>query len=127
MRSRLWLAAALVVTIGTGLPLLAQRTAKPEASKPATAPGNDVCLACHGDPDAKAESGRSIAVDEKKFGGSVHGALDMKCVDCHKDLAATQDFPHAKPAAVDCASCHKDAVVSYDTSIHASARRLDHG
>lgn len=95
---------------------------------PAPAPANDDCLACHGDPDAKSEAGRNVAVDGAKFIDSVHGALDLKCVDCHADLKTFTDFPHeSKLAKADCTSCHKDQVAAYDRSIHAAARRQSTG
>ena len=98
------------------------------AAKPAPGPGNDDCLACHGDPDAKNDAGRRIAVDPAKFTDSVHGALDLKCTDCHADLAKFTDFPHeSKLAKADCTSCHKEKVVEYDRSIHAAARRQSSG
>jgi nitrate/TMAO reductase-like tetraheme cytochrome c subunit len=92
--------------------------AGPQAVKP---PGNDDCLACHGDADAKRASGTSIAVDQKIFAGSAHGPLD--CVDCHKDLATLQEFPHPDTLAkVACASCHDAEGAKYRDSIHSWAR-----
>jgi nitrate/TMAO reductase-like tetraheme cytochrome c subunit len=119
--SRLWLIVALLV--GATIPALAQRGGK-SAAPSAPAPDNATCLACHGDADAKRADGTSIAVDEKKFGDSIHGSLGLQCVVCHADLAKTSDFPHAeKLAKVNCAQCHADAKAAYDTSIHAAARR----
>lgn len=108
---------AAVAVGGTASPLWAQRRAP-------RAPANDVCLTCHGDADARTEQGRSIAVDEKKFGQSSHGALGLDCVGCHTDLARTTEFPHpARLARVNCATCHEAAVSAYETSVHAAARR----
>jgi nitrate/TMAO reductase-like tetraheme cytochrome c subunit len=116
-----WLAAGFVVAAALGVPAQAQRARTP-------APANEICLACHGDPAAAAEGGRSIAVDEKKFGASIHGGLGLTCVTCHTDLARTQDFPHApKLAPVKCATCHDAAAGAYEKSIHAAARRQNHG
>jgi cytochrome c1 len=82
---------------------------------------------CHGEADAKAEDGRSIAVDASRFGGSVHGALGLACTACHTDLEG-QELPHATTLAkVQCATCHADAVAVFDTSIHAAARRQTTG
>jgi cytochrome c3-like protein len=115
------LGTAFVAVAGMTLPVLAQRTATP-------APANDTCLACHGDADAKSGTGKSIAVDAKKFGLSVHGGLGLDCVACHTDLAKTTEFPHAeKLARVTCATCHGQASTSFDTSIHAQARRQAQG
>lgn len=112
---------AVVAIAGMAAPLLAQRAATP-------APSNDTCLACHGDADAKSESGRSIAVDAKKFAQSVHGGLGLDCVACHVDLAKTAEFPHAaKLARVNCATCHDQASTTYDAGIHAQARRQTPG
>jgi hypothetical protein len=93
----------------------------PAAAAPPKPPANDDCLACHGDPAAKRDDGRSIGVDPKVFDASTHGPL--ACVDCHSALAAATDFPHA--AALDkvkCASCHDDIGSQYHDSIHAWAK-----
>jgi nitrate/TMAO reductase-like tetraheme cytochrome c subunit len=113
------LGTIFVAVVGTAGPLLAQKAA---------APPNDTCLACHGDADAKSGTGKSIAVDEKKFAQSVHGGLGLECVACHVDLAKTTEFPHAeKLARVNCASCHDQASTAYDAGIHAQARRQTPG
>jgi predicted CXXCH cytochrome family protein len=82
---------------------------------------------CHGEADAKAEDGRSVAVNASRFGGSIHGALGLACTACHTDLEKVE-LPHpTKLAKVNCATCHADAVAKFDTSIHAAARRLTTG
>jgi Cytochrome c3 len=81
-------------------------------------PANDDCLACHGDPTAKRDDGRSMAVDARLFEASTHGP--MACVDCHADLASLKEFPHGeKLARVECGSCHDDIRLKYRDSIHA--------
>jgi len=66
---------------------------------------NEDCLACHD------------TIDAKKFGASIHSALD--CTNCHADVTAV---PHeTKPKAVQCAACHADAVAAWDSSLHAKA------
>jgi hypothetical protein len=97
------------------------------AQKPAPKPpGNDDCLACHGDASAQGANGRSVAVLPDTFGASIHGQSGIGCVDCHADLAKTTDFPHPeKLAAVNCAGCHDAAVVKYNSSVHAEARRTN--
>lgn len=86
---------------------------------------NDDCLMCHGDAEAKDESGRSIAVDGSRFAKSVHGELGLSCTTCHADLEG-KELPHeAKLAKVDCSMCHEDVVKEYETSVHAAARRAD--
>ena len=98
--------------------LVAGPAAAQSAPKP---PANDDCLACHGDRDARRDDGRSMAVDPKAFDSSTHGPL--ACVDCHADLAKTEEFPHnAKLARVGCASCHDDIASKYHDSIHAWAK-----
>lgn len=104
-------------------PALAQRGAPPAQS-----PDNDTCLACHGDPGFVGTNNRPLAVDPKKFGGSIHGQISLACVDCHADLKKAKDFPHAeKLARVNCGTCHEAAVSAYNTSIHAEARRQTPG
>jgi len=88
-----------------------------------SAPTNDVCLTCHGEPDMRRANGTSVTVDPKAFEHSVHSPLS--CTDCHADLAKTEDFPHPeKLAKVDCSSCHDDPAKQLLTSVHA---RRPHG
>jgi len=139
MRMKHWLAFFPVLFVATLTfvaakgPTNTSMKAPPAPSRPAAIkatpePANDDCLACHGDPDAKSDTGRRIGVDPAKFAESVHGALDLKCVDCHADLKKTTEFPHpSKLAKVDCVGCHKEKVAEYDRSIHAAARRQSAG
>jgi nitrate/TMAO reductase-like tetraheme cytochrome c subunit len=114
MARRLGLALATFLFLG----FAAAAGAQPQAIKP---PGNDDCLACHGDPDARRENGTSIGLDDKVFAASTHGPL--ACVDCHKDLATLQEFPHPeKLAKVACATCHDDVGAKYHDSIHSWAK-----
>jgi hypothetical protein len=113
LASTLILASCLLATAA-----LAQ---KPAAPKP---PSNDDCLACHGDPSAKANDGRSIAVPPEAFGASIHGQSGIPCVGCHVALEKATEFPHAeKLPPVVCAACHQEAAAKYDTGVHAQARR----
>jgi nitrate/TMAO reductase-like tetraheme cytochrome c subunit len=83
---------------------------------------NESCLMCHADAAAKAESGKSIAVDAKAFAASVHGQMNFKCTDCHADVSADK-LPHEpklKPA--NCAACHEAPVKEYLSTAHAKAR-----
>ena len=69
------------------------------AAEPVKPPGNDDCLTCHADRDAKRSNGSSVFVVKQKLDSSVHGQAGVACVDCHSDLAKTSDFPHkAAPA-----------------------------
>jgi nitrate/TMAO reductase-like tetraheme cytochrome c subunit len=91
-------------------------------SKPAPNP-NDTCLMCHSAADAKGAGGKSIAVDGARFAASVHGELNLKCTDCHADVAADK-LPHPdKLKPVDCARCHDKAVREYAGTAHAIARK----
>ena len=82
-------------------------------------PANDDCLACHGDASAERSDGRSVAVLPETFAPSVHGAAGLSCVDCHSDLAAVSEFPHAQRLArVDCSTCHDDAAGKHGASVH---------
>jgi len=94
------------------------------ATAPTPAPGvNETCLMCHGDKDAKSPAGRSIGVDADKFKASVHGAMSLKCTDCHSDTSA-QKLPHAdKLKPVNCAACHDKAVAEYAGTVHGVARK----
>jgi hypothetical protein len=110
--------AAVALVLSSPAAAHAQRGAPPAV----VAPDNDTCLACHGDPAAKTDAGRPIGLDDKAFGASIHSIFS--CVDCHADLAKTQEFPHPeKLARVNCGVCHDAAVAAYDRSIHATARR----
>ena len=83
------------------------------------------CLDCHGDSEAKADSGRSIFVDASRYATSVHGKQEMSCTTCHADLDG-KELPHEeKLEKVDCSTCHEDQVKAYETSVHAMARRAD--
>jgi len=114
MTRRLGLSLAIFLLLG----FAATAGAQTQTIKP---PGNDDCLACHGDADVKRENGTSVAVDEKVFAASMHGPV--ACVDCHKDLAALQEFPHPeKLAKVACATCHDEEGVKYHDSIHSWAK-----
>ncbi len=98
------------------------------AAQPPDAPvevTNADCLDCHGDPEAKADNGQSVAVDASRFAKSVHGAAEMSCTTCHADLEG-KELPHeSKLEKVDCSTCHEDEVKAYATSVHAAARRAD--
>src|SRR5690242_2138156 len=82
---------------------------------------NDDCLGCHSDPTATKDLGngktKSVHVDPKVFGASIHGVLG--CTDCHADI---KDYPHEPaPAVVDCGGCHSDKVDEWKNSRHAKA------
>jgi hypothetical protein len=90
---------------------------------PAPPPDNDTCLACHNDPALEGAGGKKIGLDAAAFGASMHGAIGVQCVDCHVDLKASPEFPHASPLKpAECATCHPANVDAYADSIHARGR-----
>jgi hypothetical protein len=113
-----WILPALIMVACGAWPGSAQA----QATKP-KAPTSDDCLMCHGESDAKRADGRPVFVPATGFAASVHGQAGFSCVDCHADLA-TAELPHAeKVAPVDCATCHAGPVATYQTGVHAEARR----
>ena len=83
----------------------------------------EICLACHGDKDAKGASGKSIAVDAAKYAASVHGGAKLACTACHADVSE-QKIPHAeKLKPVDCSNCHDKPVAEYKNTVHGKARK----
>jgi cytochrome b subunit of formate dehydrogenase len=94
----------LLLALIPGLPLSA-----------AAPPGDEQCLACHGEVGMKSESGRSLHVDPVKHKASVHGELG--CSTCHEGV---KEYPHPQPMPrVSCASCHEDAGARLNRSAHA--------
>ena len=98
-------------------------TGWPSLSARASSGGDsDTCLACHSDKTLTTKRGArtvSLFVDEKKFSGSVHGALG--CTACHADLEG-KDLPHSTPLAkVDCGSCHSQEGQQHAHSLHGKA------
>jgi cytochrome b subunit of formate dehydrogenase len=77
-------------------------------------PGDQNCLACHGDAGMKSESGKSLHVDAAKHRSSVHG--ELSCTTCH---VGVKEYPHPKPMKMpDCASCHDQEVAQVPQSVH---------
>jgi predicted CXXCH cytochrome family protein len=110
-----------LVAIVAGLAALSVAAAAAAAAPASGRPSDEDCLVCHADKDLKAK-GRSLYVDDAAFAASSHGAAGISCVDCHADLAAAADFPHAqtlKPVA--CGSCHGDEVAAVGMSAHGAA------
>lgn len=125
---------AWVTSLGL-VPTLASRDSSPPppaalavaapmvSQEPASA--NDDCLMCHSDAEAKAEDGRTIAVDGSRYAESVHGAMGFTCTTCHTDLEG-KELPHEpKLAKVNCATCHEAAVKAFDSSVHAASIRMN--
>ncbi|MBZ5567934.1 MAG: cytochrome b/b6 domain-containing protein [Acidobacteriia bacterium] len=82
------------------------------------------CIACHADAGLTKEvNGKpvSLAVDQEKFKGSVHGMFG--CTDCHTDIKSA---PHETPPATPkCATCHAEENAAYNRGFHAQA--VKHG
>jgi len=109
------------ILLATASLLLGGAAVAGAGQSPPTPPGNDDCLACHGDPDVKRANGTLVAVDAPAFAASRHG--QSACVGCHADLAAVTEFPHPDTLKkATCAGCHDIVRATYDDSIHAKAR-----
>jgi cytochrome b subunit of formate dehydrogenase len=99
--------SALRLGLALGLALVLLCTVSAAAS-------DQECLACHGDPTMKSESGRNLHVDAAKHKSSVHGALD--CATCH---AGVKEYPHPKPMRKpSCGACHDEPVAKVPKSAH---------
>ena len=77
------------------------------------------CLECHGDPELTGEvDGEEVSlfVSDSLFAASIHGAVELACIDCHVTIA---EIPHedALPL-VDCGLCHADAVEALSEGVH---------
>jgi hypothetical protein len=93
------------------------------AAAPAVPDPNETCFACHGDKDARAEGGKSIAVEAAAFAKSVHGEMKLECTSCHADVSPKK-IPHpAKLKPVDCGGCHEKPVKEYAATVHGVARK----
>ncbi len=100
-----------------------QKPAAPAAqSSPSEAsPSNDECLGCHSNAVDRS-NGRAIPAVSDTFPDSVHGQINLNCIDCHADLK-DKDLPHTeKLAKPTCSECHEDAAKAYDNSVHAISR-----
>ncbi len=87
------------------------------AAGPARAQANSECLACHADAGLQDASGHSVAVDEHKFGASIHGVL--QCANCHFTI---KGYPHPdKVTPVKCETCHADQAAGLAGSVHSNA------
>ncbi len=76
---------------------------------------NATCLACHGQPGFKSDSGKNLHVDEDHFQKSVHAGLT--CTTCHTSITG---FPHpAKIEPVNCGMCHSSEASDVAESVHA--------
>jgi formate dehydrogenase gamma subunit len=85
-----------------------------QTKTPALPKGDETCLGCHGQPDMKSASGKSVTIDPAKHAAGAHGIL--ACQDCHTTI---KEYPHpAKIENVQCATCHPDEASSVPNSIH---------
>lgn len=99
----------------SGMLLLGLSLAFPLAWCLTAAASDQDCLACHGDPGMKSESGRSLHVDAARHKSSVHG--DLGCSTCH---VGVKEYPHPKPMRrVSCAACHEEPVAQVPKSAHS--------
>ncbi|HEX9120167.1 MAG TPA: cytochrome b/b6 domain-containing protein [Terriglobales bacterium] len=112
-RTRIAIALAFMLVLFSAISWAAKQPKQPKIT-------GAECLACHADASMTKEVGGkqvSLAVEEAKFKGSVHGMF--ACTDCHTDIkSAPHDTPPAKPK---CATCHADQDAAYNRGFHAQA------
>jgi hypothetical protein len=125
LQTRTSLGVFAVALLASGGLARAEGAAEPAAPGPEAAqagPTNEDCLGCHGN-EVDRSKGRAIPAIGEAFAESVHGQINLSCVDCHTDLQG-KDLPHPdKLAKPTCVQCHEDAVKAYDKSVHAVARQ----
>jgi predicted CXXCH cytochrome family protein len=110
--------APLALALGLGIGL-AMAAASGAAAVGTSAASDEDCLTCHGDPDLEKADGTSLYFDQEKAKGTSHEQAGLSCVDCHTDLKAVADFPHAeKLRPVVCAACHEDVYKDIKASVH---------
>jgi len=85
---------------------------------------NETCMSCHADQELEGVNivgnAASMYVDTFILDSSAHS--DMACVDCHVDLAGSDDYPHDENLApVDCATCHDEVDEIFSASAHGVA------
>ncbi len=91
---------------------------------PVEAQENELCMMCHGEVSVFEGMDRAedLALSLDAYSRSVHGMAAMNCVDCHMDLAGSEDFPHAEQLMdVECAMCHGDVAAQQAESLHGLA------
>lgn len=79
------------------------------------------CMTCHGEQDLASvdDAGNDVSlyVDPDGYENSTHGAFS--CVDCHVELAGSDEGGHDVPVPpVECSTCHGDVQEVFRTSIH---------
>ena len=102
---------------------------------PQSTPGeaNKLCLECHSIPNRQITlpSGESLSlvIDGDMYAQSLHGQHDIRCIDCHTNIAG---YPHPPLKANDyrdfqfdryrsCFACHSEQYQGTLDSIHAQA------
>jgi predicted CXXCH cytochrome family protein len=141
-----WLAA-----LAAGFILAAGR-AQEHASKPASAPAVNTCIACHSDPERFGEDDKKFMVHEKDLAGDIHWTKGLRCADCHGGDSTQEEYAGAHSKAKGfktlknradvpdfCGKCHSDVdfmrryqpsarvdqVTEYWTSGHGKKLRAD--
>ncbi|UCF66946.1 MAG: cytochrome c3 family protein [Acidobacteriota bacterium] len=73
------------------------------------------------------ENGEALGAGLDAWPESIHGMVDLSCVDCHADPAAAE-MPHpAQLDPPDCSACHSDAAEQHATSVHGATVTLGEG
>ena len=121
---------ALAALVGVALIMLA---APSPAFAQAAGPSNEVCLACHSQPEMStrlvSNEELDLTVDPARFAASVHATSGIACVDCHPGITG---FPHPNFPAQDrrdvtlqlyttCKTCHSDKYDLELDSVHGKA------
>ncbi|MBN2288759.1 MAG: cytochrome c3 family protein [Candidatus Glassbacteria bacterium] len=96
----------------------------PLCSAVLTAQENGLCFECHNDPGLTSGTGDSLYVDSERYAASVHGRMELECIDCHQDLAGFEDWPHPRRLErVDCGVCHDEPMSEWETGVHGLPAR----
>lgn len=127
-RGTCWIVLGIALVLATSGALF--RTTPAFAQGPTD---NESCLGCHSNPDLSLTlpSGEplSLYVDAKTMHDSLHGALNVQCVQCHTDI---QGYPHPAANYIDrrdvtlqnyktCEGCHPDSYRKTLDSMHQTA------
>ncbi len=124
------IAGLIVFLIAIAVAPAARASGPGDAPQPAQVE-NQVCLACHQNPDLtlKLQSGETISLyqDPAAFNDSVHGKQGQRCTACHTNISG---YPHPPMLAKDsrdfslqmytiCRQCHDKEYQSSLDSMHA--------
>jgi formate dehydrogenase gamma subunit len=90
----------------------------------AFAQSDESCLECHGDAELFEgfENADRLVVSREALRETMHGSMELACVDCHQDLADADDLPHdADLDRATCGPCHEEVEDTFSLSVHGYA------